>query len=167
MQKSTGATIPIVETLGDDGTVEIVIGDGKISQSLGVDTKDLGRDAFYIKTIGKRIVILGRDHPTESIEFRFLTNVAYNTSGYEHATLFGVYGFLEKFVGVRWYLPIDIGEVVPKSETLTIPMVDITEGPNKIGRYINYISYGADDRDAPRRRPTALATDRDSPESRK
>ena len=33
MQKSTGATIPIVETLGDDGTVEIVIGDGKISQS--------------------------------------------------------------------------------------------------------------------------------------
>jgi len=148
IQKSTGATLPIVESLRDDGAVEIVIGDGKISQSLGVDAKDLGRDAFHIKTIGKRIVILGRDHPTESIEFRFLTNVGYNTSGYEHATLFGVYEFLEKFVGVRWYLPVDIGEVVPKRETLSIPIVDITQGPNKVGRYI-HIPYGADDRDDP------------------
>jgi hypothetical protein len=148
IQKSTGATLLIVESLGEDGTVEIVIGDGAISRSLGIDATDLGRDAFHIKTIGNRIVILGRDHPSETVDFRFLANVGYNTSGFEHATLFGVYEFLERFVGVRWYLPVDIGEVVPKSDTLSIPGLDITDGPNKIGRYI-HIPYGADDRDDP------------------
>jgi hypothetical protein len=148
VRKATGATLPIVDTVGDDGAVEVVIGDGKISRSLGVDAMDLGRDSFTIKTIGNRIVILGEDHPTEEIEHRFLANVGYNTSGYEHATLFGVYDFLERFVGVRWYLPVDIGEVVPKTDTLSIPAVDITDGPNKVGRYI-HIPYGADDRDDP------------------
>lgn len=148
IRKATGATLPIADSLNDDGVVEIIIGDGALSRSLGIDAQDLGRDAFTIKTIGARIVILGRDHPTESIAHRFLVNVGYNPNGYEHATLFGVYEFLERFVGVRWYLPVDIGEVVPKAESLSIPRLDITEGPNKIGRFI-HIGYGADDRDDP------------------
>jgi Domain of unknown function (DUF4838) len=148
IQKSTGATIPIVKALSDDGAVEIVIGDSKVSQSLGVHAKGLGRDSFYIKTIGKRIIILGKDHPTETIENRFLINVGRNPNGYEHATLFGVYEFLERFLGVRWYLPGDIGEVVPKTETLSIPIVNIVERPNKIGRFV-HVGYGADDRDDP------------------
>jgi len=147
VQKATGATLPMAESLRDDGIVEIVVGDGKISRSLGVNAKGLGRDAFRIKTIGKRIVILGRDDPRANVESRLKT-LGSSTTHYEHATLFGVYEFLERFMGVRWYLPIDIGEIVPKTKTLSIPIVNITEGPNKIGRYI-HIMYGADDKDDP------------------
>jgi len=144
IKKATGATLPIVCGSISGGMTEIVVGPGKNAEKLGVSTKGLQRDAFRIKTIGKRIVILGRDDPKTNWDIALPTGMPFA----EHATIFAVYDFLERFLGVRWYLPIDIGEIVPKRNTLTIPAVDILETPNKISRFI-HIPYGADDRDDP------------------
>jgi len=144
IKKSTGVELPTVGKLTDDGLVEIVVGPGKIAASLGVDTKGLTRDAFKIKAVGKRIVILGRDDPRIP---PLKPNYVRPTYA-EHATVFGVYEFLERYLGVRWYLPVDLGEVVPKTQTLSVPVMDITEAPEKTGRCA-HIRYGADDRDDP------------------
>ena len=144
VEKATGAKLPIVNGPMADGMGEIVVGSGQNAEKLGVTTEGLTRDAFRIKTVGDRVVVLGRDDPATNWDACLSSGMPYA----EHATLFGTYDLLERFLGVRWYLPIDIGEVVPKRATLAIPEVDILDAPNKIGRFI-HIPYGADDRDDP------------------
>ena len=146
--KSTGGRLAVADSLSDDGLVDIVVGAGAIARSLGVATKGLTQDAFIIRTVGNRIIILGRDDAKVDISAKLSRSTGGNWQAFEHATLFGVYDFLEKVVGVRWYLPVDLGEVVPKHRNLTVPALDILEKPTKISRAI-HVNFGADDRDDP------------------
>ena len=50
-----------------------------------------------------------------------LTSLSYKPLGSCHA----VHTFLEKYLGVRWYLPTEIGEVVPKRKTIEVPAIKI------------------------------------------
>lgn len=88
-----------------------------------VDVAALPRDAFVIKAAGNRIVIAGRDDPRVDPR-RDLRGI------YERATLFGVYEFLERFAGVRFYFPGPVGTVVPAQPDLRIPQADIYEEPD-------------------------------------
>lgn len=90
---------------------------------VGVDVAALPRDAFVIKAGGNRIVIAGRDDPRVDPR-RDLRGT------YERATLFGVYEFLERFVGVRFYFPGPVGTVAPRRPDLQIPRVDLYEEPD-------------------------------------
>ncbi|MFH0963609.1 MAG: DUF4838 domain-containing protein, partial [Planctomycetota bacterium] len=67
-----------------------------LSPDLGGDLlpdEDLGPEAFSIKRKGEHVVIAGR-HPV--------------------ATANGVYYFIEKYLGVHWFIPGPIGDCVPK-----------------------------------------------------
>ncbi|MBN1674372.1 MAG: hypothetical protein JXR37_25215 [Kiritimatiellae bacterium] len=134
IQKSTGATLPIVDQRSTDGTVDIVVGAGKIAEQLGVTTAGLTRDAFRMKTVGDAIVILGRDDPKEDPVRRVTRRSTWATT-FEHATIFGAYEFLERFLGVRWYFFLPVGEVVPKHQTVAMPGLDVLEKPNKLARH--------------------------------
>ena len=148
VKESTGAELAIATALSEDGSVDIVVGAGKIAQQLGVAAEGLQRDAFVMRAVGNRIVILGRDDPAFNIEKALGRSAASGWHHFEHATVFGVYDFLERYVGVRWYLPVDIGEVVPRRATLVVPAMDVIDAPAKISRNI-HTRYGADDRDDP------------------
>ncbi|NOZ21482.1 MAG: DUF4838 domain-containing protein [Planctomycetes bacterium] len=52
------------------------------------------------------------------------------------AALYGACELLERGVGVRWYLPGPMGEVVPKCKTLTLPALDVKESPSFPMRWI-------------------------------
>ena len=49
--------------------------------------------------------------------------------GTDMATKFAVYDFLGRFVGVRWFLPGEIFQVVPKHDSLAVAECDLTETP--------------------------------------
>ncbi len=51
------------------------------------------------------------------------------------ATLYAVYDFLER-LGCRWFMPGEIGEVVPHTPTITVAPVQVVEQPDFIGRYL-------------------------------
>ncbi|MBO4512381.1 MAG: DUF4838 domain-containing protein, partial [Victivallales bacterium] len=92
------------------------------SKALGLDPAKLDRDGFYIKTDGNRIFITGCDT---------------NSAGKQQwASTFGVYEFLERFAGVRYYFPGEIGTIVPKKENWTLPEIDIAERPDTQYRWI-------------------------------
>ena len=94
---------------------------------LGLDPSKLDRDGYFIKTVGKNIFIVGRDARN--------SNPAKSAGYYERATLYGVYEFLERFCGVRYYFPGKIGTIVPQCKKLKIPSIDITDRPdNQIRR---------------------------------
>jgi hypothetical protein len=46
-----------------------------------------------------------------------------------HGTSFAVYAFLERFAGVRWLWPGDLGTIVPRIDTLRVPPVSLREEP--------------------------------------
>ena len=58
----------------------------------------------------------------------------------ERGSLNAVYDFL-RGLGVRWYMPGDLGEIIPKFNTLTLPPVDKTVKPDFSFRHIDNPSF--------------------------
>ena len=130
IRRSTGAKLPIVNKSDDSSTTRIFLG---IAPE-GLDLKSLPRDAFIIRTIGKDIYIAGRD------AWPFCPVSKQQTTGclFYRGTLYGVYGFLERFLGARLVFPIPECEYVKKMDTLSIPKVDIIDRPDKTMRSISW-----------------------------
>jgi len=51
-------------------------------------------------------------------------------------TLYGVYAFMEKYLGVRWFMPGEIGEVIPKMKTVKVGEIHDKEKPDFAVRWI-------------------------------
>jgi len=125
LSQITGKTVKAVEKASGN-VPAFYLGVCPESEKLGLDPAKLDRDGFYIRTDGNRIFITGCDSNRFGIDNR------------EFATLFGVYEFLERFAGVRYYFPGEIGTIVPKKKDWTLPAIDIVERPDKLYR----LAYG-------------------------
>ncbi|MCK4965494.1 hypothetical protein KAS50_00605, partial [bacterium] len=76
-----------------------------------------GSNGFRIKRLSDGLVIAGGD---------------------DLSTLYGVYEFLEKYQGCAWFLETELGEIVPKAESINIPEnLDITMIPDIPIRWMN------------------------------
>ncbi|MDD6095644.1 MAG: DUF4838 domain-containing protein [Clostridia bacterium] len=107
LAKISGAYLPEFQENRHVEEKEIVIGYTNRGGYTEKEVKELGDEGFIIRNKGERIFILG--------------------SGVRGA-LYGVYTFLEKFCGVRFYL--NDFEKVPETETLSIgPFEDDREVP--------------------------------------
>ncbi|MFH0796436.1 MAG: DUF4838 domain-containing protein [Candidatus Omnitrophota bacterium] len=137
--QSFGVKLPIVTASPTVPKPAFVIGKNVITDALGLDTSGLPREGFYLKTTDDYVIIAGDDHP--------LFTYKEMKEGYWHpkydrdaatrvGTLFGVYTFLKKIVGVNWYFPGPLGEVVPAQKMLKIPPMDFTVGPSFTQRKI-------------------------------
>ncbi|MDD4019050.1 MAG: DUF4838 domain-containing protein, partial [Kiritimatiellae bacterium] len=73
-------------------------------------------DAFYIKTDGNRVLIIGKK---------------------PIGVLYGTYVLIEKYLGVRWFHPGADGEYCPRSKNLTLGDIDDFQEPTVRGRYIS------------------------------
>lgn len=96
-----------------EAATRIFIGENKVSHSVGIDVMQLKPDAYYLRTIGTEIFLLGRED-----------NNNYNERSGRNGTLYGVYDFLEKTIGVKWLWPGELGRHVPKHRTIIIPSLD-------------------------------------------
>jgi len=98
----------------------IILGSPECAAKLGIDVNKLDRDGFVIRTFPGGVLIVGRDDPGKG-EKEILA---------DHATIFGTYDFLERFAGMRFYLPGDYGTVIPKMTEWSLPAIDIYERPD-------------------------------------
>jgi len=108
LERVTGFELAVV---GDDQPKkerEILLGDNARLRELGIeiDFPALKADGFAIKTVDGRLVIAG---------------------GSEKGTLYGVYAFLEEYLGCRKYSP-EV-EVVPALERIELAAIDTTQVP--------------------------------------
>ncbi|UCH33219.1 MAG: DUF4838 domain-containing protein [Armatimonadota bacterium] len=119
----TGVELPIVTGRPADSAPMIVLGCGPTAQRLGVAPApaELGEQGYVIRTVHPHVVIAG-------------TAVA--------GTLYGVYDFLEKCLGVRWYAP---GVTkTPRIAELPLPEVDRLVQPAFLCRDTSYARPGSD-----------------------
>ncbi len=96
--------------------------------------QELPRDAFSLKSFADRVEIGGRDDPTADLE-RQLSQGHERALWMQRATLFGVYEFLERFAGVRFYFPGELGEIVPRRRELVCAVDEVLSPRYSIRKY--------------------------------
>ncbi|MEE1011518.1 MAG: alpha-glucuronidase family glycosyl hydrolase, partial [Acutalibacteraceae bacterium] len=99
ISKISGVTLEhITESEYTEGSKAIIIGETEIEKNIAtVDRIDIGADGFMLCSDGTNLLIAGGD---------------------SRGTLYGVYTFLEEYLGVRWFTP-EL-EVVPESKDIVI-----------------------------------------------
>jgi len=110
IKKASGAELRITGDRDAGPGAKIVLG----RACTGLTKRPAG-DGFAIETAGEAIMIAG---------------------GNERGTLYGAYALLEDQLGIRWFMPGEIGEVVPKARTIRIPALNKLEQPSFEYRWI-------------------------------
>jgi len=137
IEKATGARLSIIPEgefinppsqadagFPNDLATKILIGDGNHVRALGIDVSKLSAGGFIIKTIGRYLVIAGRDDPHEGGGSRGNRRPAHL-----RGTWYGTIGFLEDYLGARWLWPGPLGEIIPQKKDLVVAKVDRSEAP--------------------------------------
>ena len=127
MEKVTGAKLDIFEENKPlpVGKKLILIGDSALTAKYNVSSTDLPLEGFRIKTFPEGLAIVGRIDENNLGGGLYVPK--YSASW---GVLFGVYDFLERFCGVRWYYPDDLGIHIQKIATLSIPPFEYSNWPN-------------------------------------
>lgn len=120
--QSLGGDVAVVDSPGG-GKAQIVVGDNEWSRAAGLDVSALPRDGFIIKAWNGRVYIAGRDGGSDIdrlIKCGRPTDLR-SLMRSERASVFGVYEFLERFAGCRFYFPGEMGTVVPRNRSIEVP----------------------------------------------
>lgn len=112
-----------ISTEKSPGKTAIMLGELALQEEFGRNCSAFDRDGFVILSKPGVIVIAGRDEPE-------------GASDREQGTLFGVYEFLERFAGFRFYFPGKLGTIVPRLENWRLPHMQIQERPDFMVRNI-------------------------------
>ncbi len=158
MEKICGAKFQIVTAPGTDVPAHIYVGRSAYTDKLNISDEGLKGGAFRMVSGKDYLVLLGHDKDFALSKYaaRYYPdpealkawdertgehwgNVAQGWWGYsptvgiwemdERGTLNTVYEFL-RGLGVRWYMPGDLGEIVPALKTITLPPMDKTVKPD-------------------------------------
>ena len=136
LQRTTGAQFAIGEPT-EAGSPVIAVGPGAagaLKPDLNLDRSELGEDGIVLRTAGPHLILTGAE-------------------GSRRGTLYAVYEFLQRVVGVRWWTPTE--EFVPARPTLTVEPLDVRYRPPFLYREVfgwgmvqEERQWGYDDSDA-------------------
>ena len=117
LKQVTSVELPIVSDTAPMGEREIILGANAHLRQLPttIDFAKVGPQGFTLRTVGPHLVIAG---------------------GAELGNLYGVYTFLEDYVGCRWYT--SAASRIPSRPTLTIRAIDDTQVPAFAWRRTSY-----------------------------
>lgn len=108
VKRATGADLPIVTEDKAPAAARIFVGPCQATEKAGIATP--GLEEYTVRAINGDLFIVGGDTVEAPMAWPTRTG-----------TLYGVYGFLHRFAKVRWLWPGELGTVVPKTPTLTVP----------------------------------------------
>ena len=136
--KITGAELPTVsddDPLAQSAFDRVLIGESAETRKLGLANRSFAVQEYLVQTRGHTLILMGRDAEE-------CGPITYEKTGYWPTTgdwrtvffmpvgsVYAVHTFLEKYCGVRWYLPGAIGEVCPTQNTLTVSDVHLRTRP--------------------------------------
>lgn len=110
VEKVSGAKLPIADKL-PAGKKPVFVGQSEFTKALGLSAEELRPEGFLIRTVGDAVAIIGRDTRGSPLNMHW-------KSAPQTGTYYGVCAFLEKYLGIRWFIPTELGEVVPKADSI-------------------------------------------------
>lgn len=177
LEAISGATLPIVTEPSSD-RLAIYVGESEYTKQLGIATDGLRHGAYHQKSGDTWLALVGGDRDYEPIEpwarnhkdreraqqeweqitgkswhnpmdsvFRSYNRELDLWTFDEGGSLQAVYAWLRE-LGVRWYMPGELGEIVPQRATIQLPNVDRTVAPDMPYRSLrlgNVPHYSRDD----------------------
>ena len=134
LSRALGAAVPI-RRAPDPARTSVVLGTNAWSAAAGADVSGLDRDAFRLKTAGNALYVAGHDDhiPLQKVRREYW---------FRRGTLMGVYAFLERFAGCRFYFPGELGEIVPRTASIAVGDLDVTDTPAMEERSYAYHAAG-------------------------
>jgi hypothetical protein len=156
IRKMSGAELSIVrEPETADGRM-ILVGESRASVSLGYQSRDFARSEFLVEATPQRMLLIGKDSDDHRLldyegDLGLLCSFHAMTTS-PLGTCHAVHTFLERALGVRWYLPSEIGEVIPERKTISVDPMQIRRSvdaphrstyPYAVNRKLYYDEYQA------------------------
>jgi hypothetical protein len=130
IRKTTGANLPIVN---EPRSPYISLGHNPEFEKSDFAKETAGKvnpDGFVIATRNGNIYIAGIDTPDGQTS---------TPAGFSMGTLFGAYDFLEKHLGVRWFMPGAEGERIIAMSNVSVPEETLVDNPSFRWRLIPYL----------------------------
>ncbi len=113
LERATGVRLPAVtadqltEIPGDH--VRVLVGPGPETRKLGLNFETLPDQTYQMKAVGNYLILAGRN---------------------PEPIIWSVHRFVDRFMGVRWLWPGEIGTYVPQTNHISFPAdLDITDQP--------------------------------------
>jgi hypothetical protein len=137
LSKTLGGKIPVCTQI-TQGRKSIILGTNAWSKAAGLAPEKLPRDGYCIKTSGDCVYVAGCDDPTVDIALMIKANSSVEKNHYfERDTYFGVIEFLERFAGVRFYFPGELGTIIQPKDRIVVPDTDMTDHPDFSVRFFS------------------------------
>lgn len=113
IEKATGNRLPIASEsdIPEEYSRRLFVGDTEEARAEGITPEELPPDTFVIRSSSSDLFVLGNeDDDADPLD------ESHSYSG----TLFGIYELLERYVGVRWLWPGELGTHVPQTATVSV-----------------------------------------------
>lgn len=170
IEKISGAKLAITNEAGKEIPVKIYVGKSKYTDGLKISDEGLKHGAYKMVPGRDWLALIGQDKaftPPEphmrgrddlpralgewdkltGEKFGFPHTQLYKFHGQgfwdydERGSLNAVYAFLRS-LGVRWYMPGDLGEIVPQKKNIELPKIERTVHPDFALRYPSFMRFG-------------------------
>lgn len=128
LQKITGATLPVVTDAQEVTGTRVLVGESKATRALGLHSADFQPQEYLISLRPNLVILMGHDADDRG-PFDYNDAATFPKDFDAQATDYAVYDFLERYCGVRWYLPTDLGICFTSTETLTVTGSDLRRAP--------------------------------------
>ncbi|MBM3473324.1 MAG: DUF4838 domain-containing protein [Armatimonadetes bacterium] len=118
VRKMSGAELPVATDAAPPEGRLILVGPSRLTRDLEVPsglTNPRREEGYVVLCRGERLVLAGNDE------------------GPYHGTEYAVYDLLRR-LGVRWFMPGEYGEIVPRQSTIVVPELEVREKPDFIMR---------------------------------
>lgn len=127
VERATGVRLPVVSEAAVPPGVRsrIYLGDTAAARAAGIRVTELPAEGFALRTGDGALYIVGDDGRSDPLD-----------RDTRAGTLFGVYEWLERDLGVRWLWPGELGTCVPKAREVTARPVRETGAPRFFQRYL-------------------------------
>ncbi len=133
INKASGISIPLVSGKEIPAGNFISVGNTRALKPLGLKLSGIHSDGFRIITKGNNVFIFGNDTPD---------GIVNASGGRSNGTANGVYTFLENYLGIRWLMPGEVGEYIPKTNIVAVPHIEVLESSPFLYRHEPHIGNG-------------------------
>ena len=132
INKATGANLKIfTESQAPKDGIKIFVGATQAAGRVGLSQDKFKKEAYTIKSVDKNLYIVGGENNKKLLfdrdpkrSRRENGKIAWEQNGIvrdaRRGTLYAVYDFLDRFLGIKWLWPGELGTYIPKNKTLEL-----------------------------------------------
>ena len=141
VEKATGVKLTIVKESEVKNPAQslVLVGPTQLTKEMGIDPESLPPEGYLVRATDFRLVLVGRDKNL-AVQDSGRTRVVDDPLHFlvQPGTLWAVYAFLDRELGVKWLWPGELGTAVPKRDMLRVDRSIYASNPRLVKRHLRW-----------------------------